>query len=632
MLGGLEADWDGDPVELPRSRHVQSLLAWLVLDPRPHARSRVASRFWPDVLDSSARASLRSAVWALRAALGDRADLVLAVDRTTVGIRPEAVAVDVREFERLLDRGEAEAAVGLCRGELLAEFDDDWVFEARDAHLRLLDGALEHLARRAEARGDSRGAVDWSRRRTIRSPLDQAAARALIERLAAAGDLPGALEAYERLDARLRLTLGIGPDPETRALVRGLRGAAGDVDGELTRPPRRPPPRRGGRERAPLVGREPERDRLDQALERAAQGLAGIVTITGEGGIGKTRLLEDVLARALGRGFTAASAAGVVIATGEPFAVWAELVDGVAEQVELPAGAPPWWVEALGRLAPTLGRATSAAGPPRVRTEPGLERLRLFEATTALITTLATTRPVLLVIDDLHLVDSSSLELLAHVGRRARGLPLLIVVGHRERSGPSELDATMASLRASGLAAEAIALGPLAPPVVRQLAQAAGGPGPLGDRELGQIVEVAGGNPLLALELARSTTVEGGAPAGLASAARLALGRLDGEARGLVELLAIAGGEVGVPELHGPEPPSTTPVAIEAAIGSGLVDARGTGLRIRHALIAEAVREQIPATVRIGLHGELGGGAPPPTRGAARRRDRPPPPRGRATP
>src|ERR1700760_3113659 len=69
LLGSLGIDVDGLPVELPASRRAQALLGWLVLHPGRHSRASLAGRFWPDVLDASARASLRSAVWALRRSL-----------------------------------------------------------------------------------------------------------------------------------------------------------------------------------------------------------------------------------------------------------------------------------------------------------------------------------------------------------------------------------------------------------------------------------------------------------------------------------------------------------------------------------------------------------------------------------
>jgi DNA-binding SARP family transcriptional activator len=72
VLGPMEVDAGGTAIVADR-RRTWSLLGWLALHPGPHARGDLAARFWPDVLDSSARASLRSAVWTLRRDLGPAA-------------------------------------------------------------------------------------------------------------------------------------------------------------------------------------------------------------------------------------------------------------------------------------------------------------------------------------------------------------------------------------------------------------------------------------------------------------------------------------------------------------------------------------------------------------------------------
>src|SRR6187200_1884666 len=101
VLGELELQLDGVPVEPPASRRARSLLALLALEHRPHARSQLAARFWPDVLDESARTSLRSALAALRRALGPDAERYLVATRERAGLSDD-VTTDAAEFERLL--------------------------------------------------------------------------------------------------------------------------------------------------------------------------------------------------------------------------------------------------------------------------------------------------------------------------------------------------------------------------------------------------------------------------------------------------------------------------------------------------------------------------------------------------
>src|SRR5437764_10797039 len=96
LLGDMAVEVDGSSVRPPESARARALLAWLALNPGMHARTQLAARFWPDVLDSSARASLRSAIWSLRRALGEAGDRHLVATRDRVGL--EDVEVDVLEF------------------------------------------------------------------------------------------------------------------------------------------------------------------------------------------------------------------------------------------------------------------------------------------------------------------------------------------------------------------------------------------------------------------------------------------------------------------------------------------------------------------------------------------------------
>src|SRR5271167_722373 len=135
VIGQLALEDDGGALDPPPSRRARSLLGVLAVERRPHARSALAARFWPDVLDESARTSLRSALSALRRALGADADRYLLATREAVALAgPDEVWTDVGEFERLLAAGQLEDALELSDGELLADLDDDWIYERREEH------------------------------------------------------------------------------------------------------------------------------------------------------------------------------------------------------------------------------------------------------------------------------------------------------------------------------------------------------------------------------------------------------------------------------------------------------------------------------------------------------------------
>ena len=227
LLGDLALEIDGSAVELPASRRARSLLGWLALDRRMHPRSRLASRFWPDVLDESARTSLRSALSALRRALGPEGERFLIASRDEVGLADETLVwTDLAEFERCVDEDRLEAALELCRGELLAGLDDDWVYEHRDEHRERVAGVLARLAARAEDAQDLPAAIEFTRRQAALDPLAEEPQRDLMRRLAAGGDRAAAIRAFERFSRKLRDELRIMPSKATRELAEMLRRGA----------------------------------------------------------------------------------------------------------------------------------------------------------------------------------------------------------------------------------------------------------------------------------------------------------------------------------------------------------------------------------------------------------------------
>jgi DNA-binding SARP family transcriptional activator len=431
LFGGIEVRIDDRLVEAPARRRAWSLLAWLALHPGLHGRLELAARFWPDVLEASARASLRSALWALRRALGPAGDAALVTTGDRVGIDPRHPAwVDALEFARLVDEGRLEEAVGLCRGPLLAGVDEDWAMRAADEHRERLVEVLERLAAAAEERGALDEAVRLARRQTALDPLGEEVHRRLMRRLALAGDRPAALEVYARLVDRLRRQLRLAPSAMTRALAAGIRDAERPAD------PAEPVPAPAAaaepaRVRRPgLVGRELDLARLAGAWRSARAGSGSVVAVTGEAGIGKTRLVGELAARARADGARAAASAALDLGGSAPFGLWAELVRDLAAQLDPPEGRS--WPAELARLVPSLEGPERWGVPPRAPDGPELARARLHEAVVALAEWAARDRPLLLVMEDLHGADGASLELAGYVARRVAGLPVLIVLTMRD--------------------------------------------------------------------------------------------------------------------------------------------------------------------------------------------------------
>jgi DNA-binding SARP family transcriptional activator/tetratricopeptide (TPR) repeat protein len=572
LLGEMQAELDGQAVAAPAGRRVWALLGWLALHPGEHPRAAVAARFWPDVLDTSARASLRSAAWALRPLVGE----ALVAGRDRICLR---CATDIAEFDAHVRAGRLEQAAELCRGPLLADFDDDWVLEARDEHAERLGAVLARLAAGAAAPADR---VAWARRRLALDPLDEAAARDLMRRLADAGDRAGALAAYDRLADRLRAALGLAPSAETRALAAAVREPApSEAVGE--------PPRHPVSGEPPLVGRDAELSALLELWTGVRAGHGAVALIGGEPGIGKSRLAGELVARA--GGARAATCTALDLGGAPPFGPWAELLASLAGELA-PPPADAGWPEELARLAPSLPRRLGRAPAPASEIPPELARARLFEGAVELAEHATADRPLVLVFDDAHLADGPSLELAAYLARRIARLPALLVLTRRPQPRREEIDGLAHAARGRGVAVLELELGPLDAPDVRRL---------LGHAAPERAIAAADGNPLLALESARAGG--DGPPPSLRALVRAAVAGLGEPARRAAELAAVAGRDLDRSELAA----LADPEAVVAALDCGLFRSAEGRFGFRHALLREAVYGDLEDARRRLAHERLAG-------------------------
>ena len=186
--------------------------------------------------------------------------------------------------------------------------------------------------------------------------------------------------------------------------------------------------------------------------------MARVAVLGGEGGIGKTRLAVELLARA--RAGNARVGRCSAIAGAPPFAPWIELLAGLARELE-PPPAESQWPEELGRLAPSLPRRLGRArgGPADVPGE--LARARLFEAAVELAEHATADRPLVLLFDDVHVADAPTLELAAYLARRIEAMPVLIVLTRRMTPRRDEVDALAHAARGRGVAVRELELQPL---------------------------------------------------------------------------------------------------------------------------------------------------------------------------
>jgi len=596
LIGALEVELNGGVIESPPSQRPWAVFAYVALAAQPVPRVELASRFWPDVLDESARASLRSALWSLRRQLGDR----LAVDRDRVGLRdPGGVWIDVREFERLAGGANADEALALCRGDLLEGIEDEWALSARERHRERVIGLLELLAAECDQRGDARAAIEFSKRQVERDPFDEEAHRRLIARLDGAGDRAGALRIYRALADRLRRELGVAPSAQTRELIERLRA---DAPPAMAAPGARAPGARAPRARAaiaPLVGRELELAELDRVWRCVEAGSGAVAVVSGEAGAGKSRLAGELRLRVEAAGAHAAACAALDLGGSAPLSLWAELIRELLPVLPVPP-ADAAWPEDLAVLTSELPGHFARGRAPTTTVAPDLQRTRLFEGVVGLLSFAARERPVLLVLEDVHTADRPSLELAGYVARRAASIRMMMVLTRRELPRSPDADQLEHALRSRGLLACELQLGPLAPESVAALARSAAR---LDDADVARVVERADGNALLAVETARAVGrgLQDGVAPSLRGSVRAMLPPPADEARRLVELAAAAARAlepIELGELGLAEPDESASQAIE----TGQMVAGEGRLGFRHALLREAVYEEIAAPRRRALH------------------------------
>ena len=501
LLGDCSLFHGETPVTGVHSARLQSLLAYLVLHrSQPQSRYHLAFLFWPDSTAAQARTNLRKLLYDLRHALPD-ADLFLDVDVQTVQWRAGAAfTLDVADFERAIaraDRAEQaaktsslraalEQAVALYQGDLLPSCYGDWIQERRESLSQAFVGALERLVLLLESQRDYKGAIGHAQHLLRYDPLHEATYRRLMRLYALSGDRAGALRTYHACATILQRELGVEPSPGTReAYERLVRTEVLPVPAPRLAP-----------EAVPLVGREPEWAQLQVNWRASAAGRPGCVLLTGEVGIGKTRLAKELVAFAERQGIATASARCYAAEGGlayAPVATWLR-----ARRL---SPLPDVWLTEVARLLPDLLAERPDLPTPGPLAE-AWQRQRLFEALARALVT--GSQPLLLMMDDLQWCDRDTLEWLSHLLHHDLQARLLVVATLRvEEVGPDHpLPTLLETLRHSEQLTE-IELGPLTEAETLSLAE-----GVLGrtlDPALAEsLYQVSEGNPLFVVEMARA--------------------------------------------------------------------------------------------------------------------------------
>jgi DNA-binding SARP family transcriptional activator len=587
----------------------------------------MAFLFWPDSSEEQALANLRNLLFSLRRALPIIARRLYADRNSLQWTDTSDIELDILQFEAALTEADLASrrqnpleeatwlgrAVDLYRGELLPSLYEDWVAEEREHYQRRFASALERLIHIYESEGDARAAMDACQRLLRQNPLHETVYKQLMELYAQRGMVAEALRVYHTCATTLDRELGVEPSADMHELYERLLGSR--QSGQVA-PPAQPAhrhaetsdPQHTYASHTPgLVGRGGEWALLQQAWREVSApgnvpsrapvdrpGRPRAALISGEVGIGKTRLAEELfnrVARELS-GITAATparteggAASARCYSVEKRLSFGPIVDWL-RSLDIPPLADVWLSE-ISRLLPDLLTRYPGIPAPGPVTEAWQHR-RLIDA---ICRVLAANQPLLLTLDDLQWSDPDTLECL-HVLMRQEdaGGILLVMTARTEDLGADDTDHGIISasgavpgvdpdakaitrfldtLRDAGQVAE-IDLAPLNVAETATLAANLASGEVLERARIAELHRETEGNPLFIVEMLRAGWLEQGSPPGdsdfdvpfgnigiskqlpprMARALKNRLGQLSPQARKLLDCAAVIGRDFTLPLLR----------------------------------------------------------------------------------
>lgn len=418
-LGPAAVTVDGEPAapELLWRKNL-ALLIYLARSPRrTRTREHLMGLLWGDKPATSARHSLREAIRILRSALGDSA---VTSEGDSVSLDNNVVRLDVEELERAALAGETRRIAELAAGDFLEGFAvpdagpfEDWLTAERQGVRRKMVDALAREAEAQAERGELTRSADLASRALALEPLSAGAARALMMSRALRGERAEALAAFEQFARACRDATGSGPDGAMLQLAERIR---------KERAPRvsAPPPRGAESRRAPLVGRDEQLGALLRAWHACRAGKASLLMIDGDAGTGRSRLAEEIGARARLDGAAIVQVRGAPADQGQPWSGVFGLARGGLLDAAGIAAAPPASLAAFASRIDEWGdRFASLRGAqPAV---PGAAFADIARAAAA-------EQPLMLIADDAHHLDADSIAALQSVLRDGAKLPVAVVL------------------------------------------------------------------------------------------------------------------------------------------------------------------------------------------------------------
>jgi DNA-binding SARP family transcriptional activator len=630
LFGGCEIRFGAGTVD-PATKKARALLAYLALSPdRPQPREKLQDLFWSQSGKAQAQASLRQTLFLLKRSLPVETQGALVVTSAAVGLEPSRVRVDVDALERhvasattdALDRVAEIYAGPFLEGFALDEASfDEWVEHERIRLRDLALGGLDELAGRQADAGEVNRAIQTALLSLRLEPLHEPSHRRLMGLYSRSGQRAAAVQQYRTCVAALDRALGVEPEEQTKrryleilhppAPVAPENAVVGDAGVALAPEPVVPWP--------PLVGRGLEMVLLGRALEQswAGSGAGPFVLLTGDAGVGKTRILEEGAARATALGGRCLRGRCFESEQVLPFAPWVDLLrstDGWPDAGLWRRLEPAWRTE-LARIMP-------GARPPGTPIDPRSpnpqDAMALFEAVGGLLACASEQAPLLVVLEDLHWSDAMSLRVLPFLVRRiAPGSRLSVMASVRseELAGATLLRTVLNEVdREQRL--QSIEVAPLSHDdtlaLVRAIASRGGAPA--GPTSADAVWRASEGNPLVVVEACRALergTVAGDDRVPVPGRVRdLITGhfdRLDPLSQNLLTVAAVIGREFDFAWLQracGCDA-RVLAAAVESLVSTRILQGSAAGAYFTHDRVREVVYERLLPARRRVLHGEI---------------------------
>jgi len=606
-LGGFELavlNGDGQRDSLLGPGKPLAVITYLAFAPgRTASREQLIDLLWADLEPDSAKHAVRQMIWQLRRTLGTEA---IATHNGEISLSVE-VGSDRTGFEQAIANLDHEAALGRYGGDFIPAFAvpgglqfEHWV-EAERTRLRLwFMRAAERVARGCLSQGKALEASRIAERVRDTDPLNELGWRLLLEALLSRGDRVTALSETDRLEQLLQAE-DRRPEPATKALISTVR----ELPDEVASSP-------SGKLVAELVGREREFALILDQWNAVRYGTYRHIHIRAPAGLGKSRLLSDIAAHLR---LSGARIAQVRANPGErdlPYAAAADLVGSLATLAGA-AGVSPASAASLVSLNPAVSSVFTGV-PPDGSPVGELQRRRTI-AIADLLEALVEDGPLALIIDDLHWMDTTSLQVLRGALMRAKDTRLLCLTSSRPHGLHTTLDG------------QTIDLAPLSPDLIGAMLVSLGAlPAEPWSIDLaGRLHAAAAGSPLLVLEtlllaLKRETLQldEGGwrcpdpdrlaAELTMGSALRRRVQELGRTESWLLLLLATAGTPLSgnLIRQSGNLSPDAFAGAFQALDASGLLARTGDHWEITHDELADAALDLATEAARSAAHLALG--------------------------